>query len=362
MNAHSLWEAACDLRLGVDDSLVLVTRPPYRWDELLDARLPLLISHQAGPWDKLAAALWEAGCPKGLALRLVESHGLVREVSWRESMLWPSPETVSWSLALGWTHPDEGWRARLPLWGRRFIVTRAAEQGGALVQRLKDLGAHAVSVPTIAFSDPDDFEPWIRAVDSLASFDWILLTSPNGVDFFLKRLCDSGLDLRALGGAKLACIGPGTAKALNRHGLKADLLPEEFVAEGLVAALQTRIGDLRGKRFLLPRAQVARTVLPDALTVAGAEVLVAPVYKTVAPDLTHLPEGPAHVLFTSSSTVTNWVEAADGTSAPRACYCIGPITARTAREHGLEVLGVASVYTIDGLLDLLVENPASPGL
>lgn len=359
MSAPSLWPAALDLRLGENDSLILVTRAPHRWDELLDARLPLLISSKVGSWDEVAAGLWEAGCPSTLPLRLVEAHGQVRVASWQGQSLEPRPGAEDWTLAIGWTHPEEGWRARLPLWRRRFVVTRAAEQGEPLVRRLRELGADAVSVPTIAFSDPDDFAPWIRAVGSIASFDWILLTSPNGVDYFLRRLCDSGLDLRALAGARLACIGPSTAKALHRHGLKADLVPQEFVAEGLLEGLRTEIGELRGKRFLLPRAQVARSVLPDALLAAGAEVLVAPVYKTVAPDLSVLPSGPAELLFTSSSTVVNWIEAAAGTSAPTACYCIGPITAQTAREHGLEVRGVASTYTVDGLLELLIESAAS---
>jgi uroporphyrinogen III methyltransferase/synthase len=295
-------------------------------------------------------------------MRLVESHGQVLEVRWLEETLDPLPSTENWTLSIGWTHPGEGWRARLPLWGQRYVVTRAAGQGESLVQRLESLGAQAYAVPTIAFADPDDFQPWIRAVGEMRSFHWILFTSPNGVDCFVERLCQSGLDLRALGGAKLACIGPSTAKSLARHGLKADLVPEQFVAEGLLAALHVELGDdLTGLRILLPRAQVARTVLPDALTAAGAKVLVAPVYKTVAPDLSDLPAedaaSPPRLLFTSSSTVTNWMEATGGRRWP--CYCIGPITAQTARDQGLEVLGVADPYTIDGLLDLLVRPKSS---
>jgi uroporphyrinogen III methyltransferase/synthase len=354
--AHSLWSAALDLGLTAQDSLILVTQAPQRWDELLDARLPVLISSRVGSWDEICAGLWEAGCPPALPARLVESNGEVQKVSWHGPSLQASPSSENWVLALGWTHPNEGWRTKLPLWGQRYVVTRAADHGGALVERLQELGAEAYSVPTIAFTDPDDFKPWIRAVNQMADFDWILFTSPNGVDAFVRRLCQSGHDLRVLGGSKLACIGPSTAKALARHGLKTDLLPKEFIAEGLVAALTNELGqDLKGLRFLLPRAQVARSVLPDALAAAGASVLVAPVYKTVAPDLAQLPSGDVALLFTSSSTVTNWVQATPERPG-QGCYCIGPITAATARDHGLDVLGVAQTYTIDGLLDLLIQE------
>ena len=353
---HALWPAARDLCLGEDESVIFVTHPPFRWDELLDTRLPLLLSHRIGSWEELAAGLHEAGCPATVPLRLVESNGRVLLASWKGAKLEPRPETQEWTLALGWTHVDEGWRARLPLWGRRFIVTRAAEQGGALAERLRGLGAEAYTVPTIAFCDPDDLTPWIQAVTSIESFDWILLTSPNGVDFFIHRLCESGLDLRVLSKARFACIGPSTAKSLNRHGLKADLIPEEFVAEGLLAALRSQAGDLKGQRILLPRAQVARTVLPDTLSEAGAQVLVAPVYKTVPPALPTLPSDHADILFTSSSTVTNWVQATRHLAVSNRCYCIGPITAETARGHGLDVAGVATVYTVDGLVELLINS------
>ncbi len=353
---HCLWRAALDLGMSASDSLVLVTTPPTRWDELLDTRLPVLIAESVCEWEALGADLWEAGCPAGLPLRLVEANGRVTSLAWEGERLRPSPAAPGWTLSLGWSHEREGWRSRLPLFGQRFAVTRAAEQAAPLVERLKTLGAEAFAAPTIAFTDPDDFGPWVQAVGRMAEWDWILLTSPKGVDSFIERLCGSGLDLRVLGAARFACIGPSTAKALARHSLKADLVPEEYVAEGLLAALFSELGpDLSGHRFLLPRAQVARTVLPEALAAAGGDVLVAPVYKTVAPELGEVSEGEATLLFTSSSTVTNWVEASTNTPAAEwPCYCIGPITAATATEHGLKVLGVAETYTVDGLVEMLV--------
>jgi uroporphyrinogen-III synthase len=354
---HNLWTAAMDLGLPPHANVILLTEAPARWDEILDARIPTLISCSAGSWQELTQGLWQAGCSPQLPLRLVESDGRVLALSWQQDRLVPQPESRQWTLALGWTHADEGWRSRLPLWGKTYLVTRAAQEGAKLVQQLNELGATAYAVPTIAFTTPDDLAPWVEAVSRLAEFDWVLFTSPNGVRFFVQRLRDSGLDLRALGRARLASIGPATARALAQHHLKSDLVPSEFVAEGLLEALlQEMGGDLRGQRFLLPRAQQARSVLPDGLRAAGAQVLVAPVYKTVAPPPPPLPlEGaaPPCLLFTSSSTVSNWVE---HQAPPWPCYCIGPITAETARSHGLEVLGVADPYTIEGLLELLVRS------
>lgn len=356
-----LWTAALDLGLNRHSSLVMLAQAPIRWDELLDTRLPLLISHQVGDWDEIAAALHEAGAPASLPARLVEPDGRVLALVWQGRALRPSPASDGWTLALGWTSPEEGWRSRLPLWGRRYVVTRASDKGQALVQRLEKLGARAYSVPTISFSDPDDLAPWTNALSELTTFSWLIFTSPNGVEQFLSRLRQSGLDLRALGNAKLACIGPSTAGALAAHGLKADLVPREYVAEGLLAALRAELGEaISTQRFLIPRAQIARSVLPDGLAETGAYVLVAPVYKTIPPDLAALPadeeQSPPRLLFTSSSTVENWVEAVAQHPTARAwpCLCIGPITAETARRQGLQVLGVAQEYTIDGLVETLL--------
>ena len=349
--SHQLWEAAEDLRLPPEAGVVFVTEAPERWDETLDVRLPVLISSSVGPWETLGSSLWESGCPPTLSLRLVEPNGEVHTVEWVQERLSPAPKGQEWVLALGWSHPEEGWRARRPLHGRSYIVTRAAGQGSKMQARLEESGARVYAIPTIAFVDPDDFSPWVRAVSQMETFDWLLFTSPNGVDSFISRLRDSGRDLRCLAGAKFGCIGPSTAKALAAYCLRADLVPEEFVAEGLLASL-AEIG-VEGQKILLPRAQVARDVLPEGLRALGAEVLVAPVYKTVPPPVEIPPEVDARVLFTSSSTVTNWVEA---TSLRPPCFCIGPITEGTARDNGLEILGVASTYTIDGLIDSVLDT------
>ncbi len=355
---HKLWRAAKDLKIGPTESVILVTEAPRRWDELLDTQLPILIDNSVGSWDLVCAGLWEAGCPLDVPARSVEAHGRVRPLNWEQNVLSPKPEGPEWSLALRWTHPSEGWRARLPLWGQHFVVTRAEQQAAELVGRLRDLGATATAAPTITFREPDDPKLIKEALESLSSFHWVLFTSPNGVEFFMEFLKSSCQDLRALGGARLGTIGPSTAKSLATYGLKADLVPSEFVAEGLLEAL-TQQHPMRGQRILLPRAQVARTVLPDRLRELGADVLVAPVYKTITPDSVSLPsladaELIPILLFTSSSTVENWTEAHPECRWP--CYCIGPITAATAQNRGLKVLGVAAEYTVDGLVERLLAD------
>ncbi|MFA7479665.1 MAG: uroporphyrinogen-III synthase [Vulcanimicrobiota bacterium] len=343
---------AADLKLPHDHSVVFLRKAPSRWDEYLDLDLPILISHTCAPWSALAEELWQAGLSGSRPLRLVESSGAVLEVSWQEQSLIPTPSTTEWSLALNWTHPEEGWRSRLPLWGKHYLVTRQREQGQGLVERLESLGARVTATPTIEFVEPDDPAPILQAIESLEQFQWILFTSPNGVRYFFARLQASSKDHRALAGAKLACIGPGTARALAEQGFKADLLPESFVAEGLLETLAPI--EVQGLRILLPRAQEARAVLPETLRSRGAQVLVAAVYKTVHPQLPEeVRTAPgATALFTSSSTVRNWVELTGDRETP--CHCIGPITAETARQCGLKVLGVAPVHTIDGLVDSLL--------
>ena len=265
-----------------------------------------------------------------------------------------SPDSEDWWLILNWTHEDEGWRSRLPLAGRHYLVTRQKKQGEAMVCRLEELGATVHQCPTIEFQQPDDPTILSEALDILQQYDWILFTSPNGVRYFFEALTESGADYRKLGQAHFACIGPGTAKALKAHGFKADLIPEEFVAEGLLDALEKRLGpDLSDLSILIPRAQEAREVLPETLRERGARVLVAPAYKTVSPtpkpDVESVITEQTRVLFTSSSTVKNWLQARP--KAPQPCICIGPVTAATAAEAGLTILGTAPVHTIDGLLE-----------
>jgi uroporphyrinogen III methyltransferase/synthase len=266
-----------------------------------------------------------------------------------------------------------GWYERRPLFGRRVVVTRARAQAGELSAELVGLGAEVREFPTIEVRPPEDFGPLDGAIRDLDSFDWLVFTSVNGVDAFMGRLRHHGLDLRAVPReTRVAAIGPATAGALEEIGLRVDVVPEEFRAEALIEAI--RDGSLAGRRVLLPRAKVAREVLPEKLREAGAKVVVPPAYETVPSSegkealARELEAGSIDcVTFTASSTVENFVGAfgAEGASrllAGARVVCIGPITADTARGFGLGVDAEAREYTIPGLVEavvaLLTTDPA----
>ena len=255
------------------------------------------------------------------------------------------------------------WYESRPLFGRRILVTRAAERTDALLARLENAGAEAIAAPTIVLENVEDGSALDRALAELESFDWILFTSAHGVDVFFTQLFASGGDARRLGSARLAAIGPATADALLHRGLRADLVPAEFRAEGLVARL---VPEVRGKRVLLPRAEGARDVLPRELTRAGAEIVDVATYR--AKRVSALPERARELLyrdavdaitFTSSSTVRNLhsllgSDAVAKTGGARIA-AIGPVTAETARSLGWRVDVEAREFTGEGLARALID-------
>ena len=251
------------------------------------------------------------------------------------------------------------WLERRPLHGRTVAVTRARAQASVLAARLRGLGAEVVETPAIRIEPrPLDGE-LARAVESIADYALVCLTSPNGAGLLLDALGEAGLDARALAGATVAAIGPGTAAELARRGVRADVVPERSVAEALVAALEPVA--VEGRRVLVARAATARDVLPQALRARGAEVDVVALYDTVAEPLAaEAREALAradYVTFTSSSTVAFLLEAlgsGDGFPAAARVVSIGPITSATARERGLTVHVEAQRHDIDGLVDALV--------
>jgi uroporphyrinogen III methyltransferase/synthase len=258
------------------------------------------------------------------------------------------------------------WFERRPLFGKRVLMTRATDQMGEMAGLLAAYGAEPVEAPAIRIVPPDDWTPVDRAIRTLGSYDWVIFTSVNGVARFMARLREQGLDARAFAGRRICCIGPRTAGELETHGLKADVVPAEFQAEGVVAALAA--GDLKTARILIPRAEVARELLPDELRAMGARVDVVPVYKTVTPTEAvdewrrQLADGRIHVAtFTSSSTVRNCVQLLGGAEAAReflkpvAVACIGPITAKTAEEYGLAVAIMPGENTIPALVEAIVQ-------
>ena len=249
------------------------------------------------------------------------------------------------------------WLERRPLHGEIVAVTRARAQASTLAARLRALGAEVVEAPAIRI-EPRRLEP--AALEGIGDYSLICVTSPNGAALLLAALGESGLDARALAGATLAAIGPGTAAELARGGLSADVVPERSVAEALVEALAGVQVD--GSRVLVARAAEARDVLPDALAGRGAEVDVLALYDTVAEpasDATREALARAtYVTFTSSSTVRFFMDATGGPPAAARIVSIGPVTSETARERGLTVHVEAGRHDIDGLVDALVDDVA----
>lgn len=247
------------------------------------------------------------------------------------------------------------WFERLPLFGQRVVVTRAAEQAGEFSDRLREMGADVLEFPVIELRAAADPGPLDRAIEQLEAYDWVVFTSANGVRFFLDRLDRSKRDVRALRG-KICAIGPATRVALESLHWKVDLAPEQYVAEIMVAAFAGV--ELSGKRVLLPRAAVARDVIPNEFAQRGAWVDVVEAYRTVMPVST---EGGVSfgrvdwVTFTSSSTVKNFLAMAgrDVLLGARVAS-IGPVTSETLRKHGLRVDVEAGEFTTRGLVAAIV--------
>src|SRR4051794_23736034 len=249
---------------------------------------------------------------------------------------------------------DLSWFEHRPLFGRAIVVTRAREQVSGLRLRLEELGAEVLELPAIEIS------PIAFTVPDLRPYEWLVFTSPNGVRaFFDDGLTPAGLDARALAGVRLAAIGPGTAHALTTGGLRADLIPERFVAESLLEAFPPPSAP--GARVLLARAEVARDILPDGLTERGYAVDVLPVYRTqpATPDpalVARVAEARFDaVTFTSSSTVDNFCAQVDPLPDPfPLVVSIGPVTSATAVQRGLRVDAEAEQHTIDGVVATLL--------
>jgi uroporphyrinogen III methyltransferase/synthase len=253
------------------------------------------------------------------------------------------------------------WYDNRPLFGKRILIPRPAHQAQETARAIRERAAEPITFPVIEIHDPPNSEAIDRTLASLASYDFTLFTSHNGVERFFEALARLGLDARAFGSCKLGVIGPKTGAALVRRGLKPDLVAEEFVAESLAAAILER----SPRRVLIARALVARDELPAELRAHGVAVDVLPVYETrfagaerKAELVAGLSQGTVDVvLLTSSSTVSSLVgllgSDAKALLSRVTLASIGPITTKTALDHGLRVAVTASEYTIEGLLDAL---------
>jgi uroporphyrinogen III methyltransferase/synthase len=250
------------------------------------------------------------------------------------------------------------WFERRPLFGRSVVVTRARAQASGLAARLTELGAAVVETPAIRIAPRTDAEI-DAAVQRLADYALVCITSPNGAALLMDAVERAGGDARALAGVTVAAIGPGTAAELRRRGIRADVVPPRSVAESLVEALADV--PVEGHRVLVARASEARDLLPDALRERGAQVDVVALYDTVAeplaPEQLRAAEAADYVTFTSSSTVRFYTQAGGRVNGARV-VSIGPVTSRTARELGLPVDVEAERHDIDGLVEALLRDAA----
>ena len=256
------------------------------------------------------------------------------------------------------------WFDQRLLFGKTALVTRAREQASLLTTELESLGAQCIEAPAIKLVEPESYEELDGAIGKLTTYNWIIFTSVNGVEYFFKRLHGMKFDSRVLGNAYIAAIGAQTAAKLREYGILADIVPLEFRAEGIIEALHGRIKE--GMSVLIPRALVARDILPEKLREMGAIVDVVPVYRTLVGDTDgkvlaeKLTAGEIElVTFTSSSTVTNLLELLGTQGAELLKHakvaCIGPITAGTCLEHGITPDVISEEYTIKGMTEAIVK-------
>lgn len=257
------------------------------------------------------------------------------------------------------------WFEARPLFGKRILITRPKEQAEPLRALLSELGAEVIVFPTVEIKDPDSWQPLDEAIQHIDRYQWLIFTSVNGVENFFVRFQRVRKDIRELAGIRIAAIGPATEKAVCKFVLGVETIPDEFRAENLVESLKGRV--MKGSRVLIPRAKIAREVLPEELRKQGAQVDVVEAYETVIPKANRqgleqtLEERPLDmVVFTSSSTVSNLAEIV----APKALIevlektavaAIGPITAQTVQKLGLKVSVQPDRYTVPALVEAIAE-------
>ncbi|MCM3879554.1 MAG: uroporphyrinogen-III C-methyltransferase [Vicinamibacterales bacterium] len=354
-----------------------VTAPPIDWRALanlggtvvcyagprqLPDMLKALLAHGFAK-DESAAVVYDGTLPSQHTL-----DGTLEELAGSKSLL-PKPAilVVGRVAAL---RQHLRWFDERPLFGKRVVVTRSREQAGELVDLLESLGAETIGAPMIRIIPPDDYGPLDGAVADAGRYDWIVFTSANGADAFMRRLNAGDGDVRNLKGVKLVAIGPATAEHLAFHGLKVDLTPDESRAEAIVQALRD-LGEVKGKKFLLPRADIAREVLADELRKAGAEVTEVTAYRTVLAEISSEGEPDIYrmlldkridvVTFTSASTVKNFIQVFGAEQAPdllrsTAVASIGPVTAGAAEQYGIKTSIMPKEYTVVSLVEAIVEH------
>jgi uroporphyrinogen III methyltransferase/synthase len=348
--------------------------PAVDWEQLAKARSGTLVVMMGwSALERITRTLIQGGMDPSIPAALVgwgtEPYqrtitGTLKEVATLGKAAGLAPPVVAVIGRVVDLRREMRWFDNRPLSGKRVLVTRSRTQASVLSEMLAEEGAEPLEVATIELVPPEDHSRVDAAIASLSSYDWVVFTSANGVDAFFGRMAALGLDSRAWAGVKVGAIGPATEAALARCGIRADVVPPQYVAESILHKMEP-LG-MKGARILLPRADIGREALPEGLSRMGALVDQVPVYHTVVPEGSGqkarelLREGKLDmVTFTSSSTVRNLLKLLEGDGAliqgvPAAC--IGPVTAETARGLGLHVDVVAREYTVPGLVQAIVEH------
>ena len=339
------------------------------WSKLADPHRTLVLLMAIGNLANICTRLIEHGLPADTPVAVIADgtrptqrtvtgtlETIAGEVQ-RAGLAAPAIVVIGEVVAL---RENLRWFDRMPLFGKRVLITRPAHQAQEFARALYARGVEPILASTIAIVPPDDVAAAHRAVDDLSSYRWVVFTSQNGVDAFFDRLAALDSDARYIGATRVAAIGSKTSERLREFGVRADLVPAAFVSEEIARALiqATHTGD----RILICRAQEARDVLSQMLEDAGRKPSVVAAYKTifdVDPEFAQKVQRSDVLTFTSASTVRGYVELLGGVVAAREAArnkliaCIGPITAEAADEAGLHVDVVADVFTTDGLLDAL---------
>ena len=330
----------------------------------LEVIIDELIAHGRSP-EEPAALIIRPTLPtqRTIAGTLGKMQHVVREAQRRGSGVLVVGPVVGFREYLRWFDSR-------PLFGKRILVTRPEAQATELVDLLWSLGAEPIEAPMIRVEPPEDYAPLDEACELAGTFDWIIFTSTNGVDAFLQRLCTGPRDVRELKGVRLCAVGAATAERLLRYGLRVDLVPEEHRGEAVVEALR-KSEDLSERRILLPRADLARDVLPTELQRTGAEVVDVIAYRTVrtggdrdeGPDIFKmlLEQEIDVVTFTSASTVRNFVKVLGADPAAdllntTVVAAIGPVTADAAARLNIKTTIMPATYTVPALVDAIVKH------
>ena len=317
------------------------------------------------PASEPVALIYRGTLPSQHTIRgtLAEIEQLVARADHRESAVLVGGRVVALRDHLRWYDTR-------PLFGLRVVVTRPRTQAAELVTRLEQMGADPIEVPTIQIVAPKDPAPLARACAQIGEFDWVVFTSANAVSHVMRRLLAGPGDVRDLKGVRLCAVGPATAEALSHYSIRTDLVPEEYRATGVVRAL-SQDRDLTGTRILLPRADLARDLLPAKLRQAGAHVTTVTAYRTTPVDL-EAAGGPDIyglllerqvdiITFTSGSSVKNFVKALGTDHAADLLRqvdvaCIGPVTAAVATRLDISTTIIPSDYTVPAMVRAIVDH------